>query len=422
MGAINNIGINRQLDREEKPINAIYISSYIPRKCGIATFTKDLTTAINNINPRAFSEIIAITDEGQTYEYPWEVKIRINQNDPQDYNMAAHYINQSGADVINLQHEFGLFGGVDGDYILPMLDSLTKPVITNFHTILPDPDEHKKYIMKRIIDKSAAVIAMTQNTRLLLRDVYGCPLEKTAVIHHGVPDFSFNHSSKYKKLLGIQAKHMIFTSGLISPGKGLQYVIDAMPDIVKEFPETLLYIVGETHPILLRTEGEKYRQSLESLVEKHKLENNVVFINKYLTLDELIEYYKAADIFITAHIDPQQPTSGTLAYALGAGNVCISTPYNFAQEVLANDIGILVDFNDSKSITSSVLTVFKDHKLLDTYKNKAYKLGRLMTWPSISARYLNLFKIIIDKKAYDISSQNDSSEQSNGQIRGVATS
>jgi len=422
MGAINNIGINRQLDREEKPINAIYISSYIPRKCGIATFTKDLTTAINNINPRAFSEIIAITDEGQTYEYPWEVKVRINQNDPQDYNMAAHYINQSGADVINLQHEFGLFGGVDGDYILPMLDSLTKPVITNFHTILPDPDEHKKYIMKRIIDKSAAVIAMTQNTRLLLRDVYGCPLEKTAVIHHGVPDFSFNHSSKYKKLLGIQAKHMIFTSGLISPGKGLQYVIDAMPDIVKEFPETLLYIVGETHPILLRTEGEKYRQSLESLVEKHKLENNVVFINKYLTLDELIEYYKAADIFITAHIDPQQPTSGTLAYALGAGNVCISTPYNFAQEVLANDIGILVDFNDSKSITSSVLTVFKDHKLLDTYKNKAYKLGRLMTWPSISARYLNLFKIIIDKKAYDISSQNDSSEQSNGQIRGVATS
>ena len=227
------VSINKALDREEKPINVIYISSYIPRKCGIATFTKDLTSAVNNLNPRALAEIIAITDEGQEYEYPWEVKFRIHQNNPQDYMMAAHYINQSGADVVNLQHEFGLFGGVDGDYILPMLDSITKPIITNFHTIQPNPDDHKKYIMKRIVEKSTAVIAMTQSTRQVLHEVYDCPLEKSAVIHHGVPDFSFNHTERFKKKLGINAKNMMLVCGLISPGKGIQHVVDAIPDIVK---------------------------------------------------------------------------------------------------------------------------------------------------------------------------------------------
>jgi glycosyltransferase involved in cell wall biosynthesis len=422
MNKTTQVGINRQLDREEKPIRAIYISSYIPRKCGIATFTKDLTTSINNLNPRALGEIIAVTDEGQSYEYPWEVKVRISQNSSQDYSMAANYINQSGADVINLQHEFGLFGGVDGDYILPLLDTLTKPVITNFHTILPNPDEHKKYIMKRIIDKSAAVIAMTQNTRLILRDVYGCPLEKTAVIHHGVPDFAFNHTVQFKKQLGMTGKTMILTSGLISPGKGLQYVIQALPEIVKQHPDTVLYIVGETHPVLLRNEGEKYRESLEALVKENNLQDNVVFVNKYLSLEDLIDYYKAADIFITAHTDPQQPTSGTLSYALGAGNVCISTPYNYAQEVLANDVGLLVDFNDHVSISTSVLSVLNDKKLMDVYKSKAYRFGRLMTWPSVAARYLNLFKIIIDKNEYESSDQNNPPKQPNGQVWGVATS
>lgn len=415
-----NVGINRVLDREEKPIRAIYISSYIPRKCGIATFTKDLTTATNILNPRALAEIIALTDEGQDYEYPWEVKLRIHQNNPQDYMMAAQYINQSGADVVNLQHEFGLFGGVDGDYILPLLDSITKPIITNFHTIQPNPDDHKKYIMKRIVEKSSAVIAMTQSTRQVLRDVYDCPLEKSAVIHHGVPDFSFNHTDRYKRLLNITAKNMMLVSGLISPSKGFQYIIEAMPEIIKKFPETQLYIVGETHPVLKRTEGEKYRESLEAIVTKHNLHDNVKFINKYLDLEELIEFYKAADIFLTAHTDRQQPTSGTLSYALGAGNVCMSTPYNYAQEVLANDVGMFLEFDDSKSISGSVIKVLEDPQLMMNYKKKAYEFGRLMTWPSVGARYLNLFRLIVDQYEYEHTTKINTLESSDRRLRSMA--
>ncbi len=416
----SKFAINRQLDREEKPIKAIYISSYIPRKCGIATFTKDLTTAVNNLNPRALAEIIALTDEGQQYEYPWEVKVRIHQNNPQDYMMAAHYINQSSADVVNLQHEYGLFGGVDGDYILPMLDSITKPIVTNFHTIQPNPDEHKKYIMKRIVEKSAAVLAMTQSTRQILRDVYGCDIDKSVVIHHGVPDFSFNHVEKFKKRLNIKAKNMILVSGLISPGKGIQYVVEAMPEIIKNFPETELYIVGETHPVLKRNEGEKYRESLEALAQKLNVSDNVKFVNKYLDLDELIEFYKAADIFITPHIDRQQPTSGTLSYALGAGNVAMSTPYNYATEVLANDVGIFVDFENAKSISDNINKVLGDPELMKMYKTNAYKLGRLMTWPSVAQRYLNLFKLVNETYETDTPRTDQPSRSLDGRLRGMA--
>lgn len=416
------INITNELDNEEKPIKAIYISSYIPRKCGIATFTKDLTTAINNQNPHALAEIIAVTDDGQNYDYPWEVKMRIHQNNPQDYYMAAHYINQSSADVINLQHEFGLFGGVDGDYVLPMLDLINKPIITNFHTLLPNPDEHKKYIIKRIVEKSSAVIAMTQNTRKILTEVYGCEPEKTTVIQHGVPDFSFNHHEEYKRMLKIKSKYAILLQGLLSPGKGIEYVIDAMPEILKAEPDSQLIIAGQTHPVLLRNEGEKYRSVLEKKVADLKIKKNVSFVNKYFSLEELIKYHKAADIFITPHLDPQQPMSGTLSYALGAGNVCISTPYNYAIEVLANDVGLFVDFKDAKSIADQVIKVLTDKDLMLKYKTSAYRKGRFMTWPNIAKRYLNLAKLILTKYDKEHASQIDASTNDNRSIWNMATS
>ncbi len=385
------------LVKKQQPVKAIYISSYIPRKCGIATFTKHLTTSINNLNPRALAEIIAVTDKDQEYEYPWEVKMRIGQHNMPDYSMAAHYINQSSTDVVNLQHEFGLFGGVDGDYLLPLLDMIDKPLVTNFHTILPEPDEHKAYIMRRIIDQSVAVIAMTNSSRQILIDVYQCPIEKAVMIYHGVPDFTFNRIEEHKKRLKIKADPMILTTGLIGPGKGLEYVIEAMAKIVKAIPKARLYIVGQTHPHILRNEGETYLDTLKALVKRLKLTRSVVFEHRYLDDEEFKRYYQAADFFVTAYPNIQQPTSGTLAYALGSGKICIATPYHYAREVLAEDTGLLVEPRDSKSIAKAVIETWQDRELANAYRQRAYHKGREMTWPNIGLSYIDLFRQILQQ-------------------------
>ncbi|MEI7603527.1 MAG: glycosyltransferase [bacterium] len=393
---MNNKKVNYTsfLNEKEKAVRSIYISSYIPRKCGIATFTKDLTNAINHQNPEAIAEIIALNDNGENYDYPWEVKYRISQNNPEDYISACNYINQSSADIVNLQHEFGLFGGVDGDYILPMIDMLEKKLVSCFHSILQEPDEHKKYIIKRIIEKSEAVIAMSENSRQILINVYDCPEEKAVLIYHGVPDFTFEDTIKYKERLNIETERMLLMSGLLGPGKGIEYVINSMPKIIEIFPNTKFYIVGQTHPSLLRSEKEAYREKLQEIIEELNLSNNIIFINKYLTLEELKDYYLAADIFLTPHLDPQQPTSGTLAYALGAGKICISTPYNYAKEMLANGTGIIVQFKNSDDISKSVIEVFSDNALYNKYRNSSFQLGKQMQWPRVARRNLNLFRFI----------------------------
>jgi polysaccharide biosynthesis protein PslF len=383
------------LAKKQQPVKAIYISSYIPRKCGIATFTKHLTTAINNLNPHALAEIIAVTDKDQEYEYPWEVKMRIGQHHMPDYNVAAHYINQSSTDVVNLQHEFGLFGGVDGDYLLPLLDSVDKPLITNFHTILPEPDEHKAYIMRRIIDQSVAVIGMTDSSRQTLIDVYKCPPEKAVMIYHGVPDFTFNGIDEHKKRLRISADPMILSTGLIGPGKGLEYVIDAMADIVKALPKAKLYIVGQTHPHILREHGERYRDDLKERIRKLKLQRSVVFVHHYLDDDQFKRHYQAADFFITAYLNTQQPTSGTLAYGLGSGKICISTPYHYAREVLSDGAGLIVEPRNSPAIAKAIIDTWQDPEVAMQYRKRAYQKGREMTWPNIGLSYVDLFRQIL---------------------------
>jgi len=387
-------GLSAKFAGKQRPTKVIYISTYIPRRCGIATFTKDLTTAVNSLNPHALAEIIAINDEVQEHEYPWEVKLRIGQNNPQDYSMAAHYINQSSTDIVNLQHEFGLFGGVGGDYLLPLLDSIDKPLITNFHTILPEPDEHKKYIMQRIIEQSAAVVAMTESSRQILLDVYDCPPEKAVVIHHGVPDFTFNGIATHKKRLRIKAEPMILMAGLVGPSKGFEYMIDAMPAIVAQVPDAKLYIVGQTHPHVLHSEGESYRDRLKKRVREHKVAHNVVFVNRYLDDDELRGYYLAADYFVTPYPGLQQPTSGTLAWAVGAGKACISTPYHFAKEILGDGSGVLVPPLDSAALAKAILTLCKDTAAQLALRERAYKKGRQMTWFNTGLKYLNLFELV----------------------------
>jgi polysaccharide biosynthesis protein PslF len=388
------------LNAKEREIRAIYISSYIPDRCGIATFTKDLSSAINVLNPVTPAEIVAVHEEDESFDYPWEVKFRIKKNNISDYSAAEHYIYQSSADIVNLQHEFGLFGGVDGEYILPMIDRFDKPLVTNFHSILPEPDEHKKHLMRRIIDRSDAVIAMTNISRQLLIDVYGCDEDKAVVIYHGVPNFTFKEDlTPYKKKLGITSKYMLMMSGLLGPGKGIEYVIEAMPKILSKFPDTQFFVIGQTHPDHIKDQKDVYREKLESMVKLNKLENNVIFINKYLSLEELKEYYEAADVFLTPHLDPQQPTSGTLSYALGAGNLCISTPYNYAKEVLADGQGIIVPFHKSEPIADEVIKHFSSPELMNTVRRNGYKLGKMMQWPRVARRYIDLFNLVLEGRA-----------------------
>lgn len=408
------------LAEQQQPVRAIYIASYPPRRCGIATFTKDLTSAINNVNPEALAEIIAMNDSGQDYDYPWEVKLRIRQHTKADYMMAAKYINQSSADIVCLQHEFGLFGGPEGDfstclsaggqvpqsilrqrhlssqnYLLDMLEKIDKPVITTFHSILLEPNAQQMYMMRSIIERSSACVAMTNHSRQVLIDVYGCPAEKAVVIYHGVPDFTFNDVLKHRQKLHIKASPMILCAGLLGPGKGLEYVIEAMPAIVNRLPEAKLYIVGQTHPVILRSEGEQYRESLAELAKKLKVSRQVRFVNEYLDADELRRYFQATDFFITAYKALDQSGSGTLAWALGAGKVSLSTPYHYAKEVLAKDTGILINPGSSSEISENIMSIFNNHELMAELSKRAYAMGRKFSWPIVGLSYLNLFRLVL---------------------------
>ncbi len=400
------------------PVRTIYIASYLPRKCGIATFTKDLTTAINNVNPEAPAEIIAINDPGQDYDYPWEVKVRINQHKKSDYDLAARYINQSSADIVCLQHEFGLYGGPEGDfsahgphklhrgqpedehyYLLDLLERLDKPIVSTFHTILPEPDAYKRYIMGRVIELSEACVAMTEHGRQLLINIYGCPPEKAIVIYHGVPDFTFNQIALHKKRLRIKAEPMILAAGLIGPGKGLEQIISAMPAILKVLPKTKFYVVGQTHPVILRNEGEAYRESLIALANRLHVGRSIRFVNKYLETEDLRHYFQAADFFITAYKGLEHSGSGMLAWALGAGKVCISTPYNYANEVLDRSNGLIVKPGSSEDIAETVMSVYGDPKHMHDLRERAYAMGRKFTWPNVGLNYFNLFKLVTSHAA-----------------------
>jgi glycosyltransferase involved in cell wall biosynthesis len=252
--------------------------------------------------------------------------------------------------------------------------------------------------MRRIIERSEAVVAMTELSRQTLIDVYGCPPEKAVVVYHGVPDFSFNQIERYQRKLRIKnAKPMLLAAGLLGPGKGLEYIIDAMPAIVKALPQAKLFIVGQTHPVILRTEGESYREKLMQLVRKNKVTRHVRFVNKYLDNADLRNYYQAADFFITAYPNIQQSASGTLAWALGAGKICISTPYQYAKEVLGDGTGILIERRSITAIATSVIDTFKDPAAAKAIRKLAYAKGRLRTWPNVALSYLELFRLVIEQ-------------------------
>jgi polysaccharide biosynthesis protein PslF len=389
--------LKKVLREKNKCINAVYISSYVPRKCGIATYTKDLTAAINLVNPCSKAEIIALVRPDDKIEYPAEVKFKIHQYNTDSYVRAAQHINKSKADVVVLEHEFGLYGGEFGEYIIKLLELLSKPLIITTHTIPDDPDKGYGLVLKDVLVFAEKVIVMMPESIQKLIKRYNCPKEKIEIIPHGVPDIPMELNDKHKKKKGLDGRIILGNINLLSTSKGLEYTIEALREIKSRFENVLYLIIGQTHPVVLKEEGEKYRDSLKEKIKEYGLHENVKFINKYISLEDLIEWLKVIDIYITPYLDPQQSASGALAYAIGAGKVCISTPYLYAKEVLADGRGIIVPFRNSQAIADAVIEICKNpQKKLDLEK-KTYKFGRLMTWFTVALQHLNLFDEVIAK-------------------------
>lgn len=385
------------INHQQETLNVIYVSSYIPRKCGIATYTKDLTNAINLLNSRSLAEILVVERPAESAEYPWEAKFKVTENDLGEYLSAAEYVNRSHCDLVSLQHEFGIFGGEEGEYIVHFAEALERPLVTTFHTVLENPNDHYADILKRLAARSEAIVVMMHEGARRLLKWYGIPKKKIVVIPHGVPDLTFNDTSRYKKQRQLSDRIVLGNINLLSPWKGIEYSLQAVAQIAKKYPQVLYMVIGETHPNILREHGEQYRNSLRKLARDLGLTHNVRFVNEYLSLPDLIKWLKTLDIYVTPYIDPNQVTSGALAYALGAGKACISTPYIYAQEVLAEGRGVLVPFNDPSAIAGAVIRLLENPQEKSAIEHKAYQYGRLMTWPNVANSHLNLFRTVLKK-------------------------
>jgi len=376
-------------------VKIAYLATYPPRECGIATFTHDLVSTINKkFNPRAKAEIIAMNDESSLYNYGDEVKYQINQADVEDYiNVAKNINNDNEIGLVNVQHEFGLFGGDYGEYLIPFLESLNKPVITTFHSVVPNPDKKQKKVVRAIAERTKAMIVMADSAIDILEKDYGLNKNKIHKIHHGVPDISINFDKeKLKEELRLEGKFVLLTFGMLNRGKGIEYAIKALPEVVKQNPDIIYVVVGETHPQVRKHEGESYRNELTELVEELGLKNHVKFYNKYLSLNEIIKFLQAADIYITPSLDPNQIVSGTLAYALSSGTPIIATKYAHAKELISGNRGMLVDFKDHEQIEQAINFLVKNKRLRDEMGNNAYEYGRNMVWSKVASDYMNVFQ------------------------------
>jgi glycosyltransferase involved in cell wall biosynthesis len=370
-----------------------YLSSYPPRECGIATFTKDLLDSADELNELKPSVVIALNEKETIYNYDKRVKWQIERDSIDDYLQTAHHINCSDVDLVNIQHEFGLFGGEYGDHVLHFLDNINKPVVTTFHTVQPNFDPKAQAVLKDMAARSASIVVIARIAIELLQK-QGIAYKKVAVIPHGCPDIPLVPSESVKGSLGLKDRFVLSSFGLISRGKGIEYAIRALPSVIDKEPRIIYLIIGETHPEVRKTEGENYRKKLMRLVEELNLEKHVRFHNRFLSKRELIKYLQATDVYLAPYISPNQISSGTLVYALGAGRPVISTPYLHAQEVLAEGQGLFCKFKDANSIAVCI------EKLLDknqrkTMQRKAYKYSRRFVWSNVAKEYLKLFKQII---------------------------
>src|SRR3954449_6587448 len=370
-----------------------FVGDYLPRKCGIATFTSDLLAAVATAHPQSQCLSVSVNDIQDGYEYPEEVRFEIEEQDLSSYLRAADFLNISNVDIVCLQHEFGIFGGPAGGHILAFLRELRIPVVTTLHTVLREPRIDQRRVMQELISLSTRVVVMAERGRQMLQDIYEAPPAKIDLIPHGIPDVGFVDPTYFKDQFGVEGKVVLLTFGLLSPNKGIEYVLNALPHIVAEFPDVVYIVLGATHPNELREHGEAYRVSLEILAKKNKIEKNVIFYNDFVELENLKEFIGAADLYITPYLNEAQITSGTLAYTFGAGKAVVSTPYWHAAELLADDRGILVPFGDARAIAREVIALLRDDTRRHAIRKNAYKIGREMIWSNVAQQYMHSFEL-----------------------------
>ncbi len=374
-----------------------YISTYPPRECGLATFNQNLMRAISANFPERKTllengYVVALNDSEslQEYEYPKEVKYVIRQNHQKDYIRAANYINTSSADVCIMEHEFGIYGGESGIYVLPLINRLEKPLISILHTILKEPSYVQRIIIREIAEQSSKIIVMSQRAVEFLTTIYDIPVEKIQIIEHGVPDLEEPAVNPVRSLSAFKNRRVLLTFGLLSRNKGLETVVKALPKIAAKHPDVMYVVLGNTHPGVVKHSGEEYRDSLKSLAAELKVSNNLAFINKFVTEEELINYLTAAAVYVTPYHNEAQITSGTLSYAVGSGAAVVSTPYWHATELLADNRGRLFDFKDSDRLADIINELFDNKNALNELKHNAYEYGLHLRWPSIGAEYIKV--------------------------------
>lgn len=373
------------------PRRIAVIGNSLPRRCGIATFTTDLQNAISASLPGLETCIVAVTDPGQAYDYPPAVAFQIREGNIEDYMRAAEFLNAGQFDTVCLQHEFGIFGGEAGAHILVLLSRLTMPVVTTFHTVLADPTVRQRAVMERIVDASSKVVVMADKGRELLRDVYLVPDDKIEVVAHGIPDAVFVGPDAAKARLGFERKSVILTFGLLSPNKGIEVMIDAMPSILKRCPNAVYVVLGATHPNLIRNQGEAYREGLMARVRELAIDDHVVFLDRFVDLATLLEFISMCDVYVTPYLNEAQMTSGTLAYSFGLGKPVVSTPYWHARELLADGCGVLVPFGDAAAIGSEIANLLTDDARRQAMSRRVYAASRPMTWERTAERYMGVF-------------------------------
>jgi glycosyltransferase involved in cell wall biosynthesis len=369
-----------------------FVGDYLPRKCGIATFTHDMYASTAGQFPDAECFVVPVNDRPEGYDYPPEVRFEIDEQDLESYRRAADFLNFANTDVVCLQHEYGIYGGVAGGHILGLLRDLRMPVVTTFHTLLREPDVDQRRVLRQLAAQSARVVVMTGRAETFLREVYGVPEAKIDRIAHGIPDTPFVDPNPYKDQFGVDGRLVALTFGLLSPNKGVEHMLRAVPEILKSFPNFVYIVLGATHPSLMREQGERYRLGLERLARELGIEGQVIFYNRFVELKELTEFIRAADVYVTPYLNAAQITSGTLAYSFGCGKAIVSTPYWHAEELLADGRGVLVPFADSKALAREVGGLLGDDRRRNAMREQAYRLGREMVWGRSAGRNMESFQ------------------------------
>lgn len=386
-----NFGAASLLRGASLPSRIAVIGNYLPRQCGIATFTKDLCDAIGAEYGTAQLLAVPVNDPGSHYSYPARVRFELMEGDPSSYEDAADFLNFSNVDLVSLQHEYGIFGGPAGSHILRLLQRLKMPVVATLHTVLRDPDANQRIVMDEVAALSDRLIVMSEHSSQLLQEVFCVPQKKIDVIPHGVPDLPFGDPNYYKDSSGTEGKAVLLTFGLLSPNKGIERVIEAMPRIIAQHPEAVYVIVGATHPHVRRREGDQYRLQLQAMARKLGVERQVIFHNRFVSTEEMAQFVGSADIYITPYRHEAQAVSGTLAYAVGAGKAIISTPYWHAAELLDDGRGVLVPFEEPSAIANAVLELLDNEATRHAMRKRAYLYGRDTVWNKVAQSYMSAF-------------------------------